>query len=85
MTEDTPTPILRGATSSSNAIDLRRIGAHPDYWYPLAWSHELPPGKALGRRFAGEPIVLYTAAHRVACLRSRTAALTARYRCTSAW
>jgi len=25
--------------------DLRRIGAHPDYWYPVAWSHELKPDK----------------------------------------
>ena len=39
-------------------IDLRRIGAHPDYWYPLAWSHELRAGKTLRAAFAGEPIVL---------------------------
>ena len=45
--------------NSPNALDLRRIGAHPDYWYPLAWSDELKRGRALGRRFAGEPIVLY--------------------------
>ncbi len=38
--------------------DLRRIGAHPDHWYPLAWSREVRPGRALGVRFAGEPIVL---------------------------
>ena len=38
--------------------DLRRIGAHPDHWYPLAWSREVKPGRALGTRFAGEPIVL---------------------------
>jgi phenylpropionate dioxygenase-like ring-hydroxylating dioxygenase large terminal subunit len=38
---------------------LRRIGAHPDYWYPMAWSSELKAGKTLGRRFAGLPIVLY--------------------------
>jgi len=38
--------------------DLRRIGAHPDHWYPVAWSTELKPGRALGVRFAGEPIVL---------------------------
>src|SRR5271169_397722 len=44
---------------SASASDLRRIGAHPDYWYPLAWSHELQIGKTLGRRFAGDPIVLY--------------------------
>jgi len=45
--------------NSPNAFDLRRIGAHPDYWYPLAWSDELRRGRTLGRRFAGFPIVLY--------------------------
>lgn len=38
--------------------DLRRVGAHPDHWYPLAWSRELKPGRALAARFAGDPIVL---------------------------
>lgn len=38
--------------------DLRRIDAHPDHWYPIAWSRELKPGKMLARRFAGEPIVV---------------------------
>lgn len=38
--------------------DLRRVGAHPDHWYPVAWSRELKPGKALATRFAGDPIVL---------------------------
>jgi phenylpropionate dioxygenase-like ring-hydroxylating dioxygenase large terminal subunit len=40
------------------ATDLRRVGAHPDHWYPVAWSRELKPGKPLGVTFAGEPIVL---------------------------
>jgi renierapurpurin 18,18'-hydroxylase len=47
------------AAGTASAVDLRRIGAHPDQWYPLAWSDELKPGKTLGRRFAGDPIVLY--------------------------
>src|ERR1700689_5899712 len=47
------------ALDDSNNADLRRVGAHPDYWYPLAWSDELPAGRPLGRRFAGDPIVLY--------------------------
>ncbi len=38
--------------------DLRRIGSHPDHWYPLAWSKEIKPGKAYAAHFAGEPIVL---------------------------
>ena len=40
------------------ATDLRRVGAHPDHWYPVAWSRDLKPGKTLGVTFAGEPIVL---------------------------
>ncbi|MCB8879287.1 aromatic ring-hydroxylating dioxygenase subunit alpha [Acidisoma cellulosilytica] len=38
--------------------DLRRVGAHPDHWYPLAWSRELKAGKTLAVRFADKPIVL---------------------------
>jgi len=38
--------------------DLRRIGAHPNHWYPLAWSRELKPGQTYAAHFAGDPIVL---------------------------
>ncbi len=38
--------------------DLRRVGTHPDHWYPLAWSRELKTGKTLAAHFAGDPIVL---------------------------
>ncbi|MBC7799558.1 MAG: aromatic ring-hydroxylating dioxygenase subunit alpha, partial [Gemmatimonadaceae bacterium] len=38
--------------------DLRRVGAHPNHWYPLAWSHEVKAGRAIAVSFAGEPIVL---------------------------
>ncbi len=38
--------------------DLRRIGSHPDHWYPLAWSREVKAGKTYATHFAGEPIVL---------------------------
>jgi phenylpropionate dioxygenase-like ring-hydroxylating dioxygenase large terminal subunit len=41
-----------------SAVDLRRIGVHPDHWYPLAWSKDLKTGKPLAVRFAGDPIVL---------------------------
>jgi phenylpropionate dioxygenase-like ring-hydroxylating dioxygenase large terminal subunit len=59
MPEDrSPIAAIHAATSPG-AFDLRHIGAHPDHWYPLAWSYELKPGKTLGRRFAGLPIVLY--------------------------
>jgi phenylpropionate dioxygenase-like ring-hydroxylating dioxygenase large terminal subunit len=40
------------------SVDLRRVGAHPDHWYPVAWSRELKPGGKLAVSFAGEPIVL---------------------------
>ena len=41
--------------------DLRRTATHPDFWYPLAWSSEVAPGKTQARRFAGEPSVLFRA------------------------
>lgn len=44
---------------SSPTADLRRVGAHPDYWYPLAWSSSLKRGKSLACLLAGEPVVLY--------------------------
>jgi len=59
MPEDGSNLIVVRAANSPNAFDLRRVGAHPDHWYPVAWSDELKAGKALGRRFAGQPIVLY--------------------------
>jgi renierapurpurin 18,18'-hydroxylase len=59
MSEEVSNLATLRAAAAANPIDLRRIGAHPDQWYPLAWSDELKPGKTLGRRFAGDPIVLY--------------------------
>ena len=49
--------IIRAALG--DRIDLRRTGAHPDHWYPLAWSAEIRRGKLLARNFAGQPIVLF--------------------------
>ena len=46
-------------TSRDDAeADLRRVGANPNHWYPMAWSRELKPGKTYATRFAGDPIVL---------------------------
>ena len=59
MSDDISNLVAVRAANSPNVVDLRRVGAHPDYWYPLAWSDELKQGKTLGRRFAGSPIVLY--------------------------
>jgi phenylpropionate dioxygenase-like ring-hydroxylating dioxygenase large terminal subunit len=39
--------------------DIRTVGAHPDHWYPLAWSDEVKPGQVIGRQFAGQPIALF--------------------------
>ena len=50
------------STLGQSAPDLRRIGTHPDYWYPVLWSRELKPGKTRGVAFAGEPIVVYRGA-----------------------
>ncbi len=38
--------------------DLRRVASHPDHWYPVAWSRDIAPGRAVPARFASEPIVL---------------------------
>jgi phenylpropionate dioxygenase-like ring-hydroxylating dioxygenase large terminal subunit len=38
--------------------DLRRIGLHPDFWYPVARSRNLRRGKTLAVQFAGKPVVL---------------------------
>ena len=43
---------------SEASLDLRKVGAHPDHWYPVAWSREVEPGQTYAARFAGEPIVL---------------------------
>ena len=45
-------------THLPNPVDLRRIDAHPDHWYPIAWSRELKAGKMVARKFAGEPVVV---------------------------
>ncbi|WP_149182541.1 aromatic ring-hydroxylating dioxygenase subunit alpha [Streptomyces sp. TRM49041] len=43
----------------SGVADLRRVGANPDYWYPVARSGSLRVGRVLGTAFAGERIALY--------------------------
>jgi phenylpropionate dioxygenase-like ring-hydroxylating dioxygenase large terminal subunit len=40
------------------APDLRRVRSHPDFWYPVAWSRDLKPGKVLATTFAGDPIAV---------------------------
>jgi phenylpropionate dioxygenase-like ring-hydroxylating dioxygenase large terminal subunit len=59
MSEDGSQLITMRTASARNAFDLRRVGANPDYWYPVAWCDELKVGRTLARRFAALPIVLY--------------------------
>ena len=59
MLEDSPVMVPLRIANSPNSFDLRRVGAHPDHWYPVAWSTELKQGKTLARHFAAEPIVIY--------------------------
>lgn len=41
-----------------HAVDLRRVGSHPDFWYPLARANSVKRGRTLAVSFAGDPIVL---------------------------
>ncbi|HEY2285751.1 MAG TPA: aromatic ring-hydroxylating dioxygenase subunit alpha [Streptosporangiaceae bacterium] len=41
------------------SADLRGIGIHPDFWYPVAVSGSVRTGKALAATFAGQRIALY--------------------------
>ena len=46
------------ASVGKTLVDLRQVGAHPDYWYPVAWSHEVKRGQVVASSFAGEPIAI---------------------------
>src|SRR6478735_6609546 len=46
------------ATLSGNRLALRRVGLHPDFWYPLARSSDLRPERTYAAMFAGNPIAL---------------------------
>jgi phenylpropionate dioxygenase-like ring-hydroxylating dioxygenase large terminal subunit len=45
-------------TSVGPDINARRVKISPDFWYPVAWSHELKTAKPHATNFAGAPIVL---------------------------
>jgi len=47
-----------GADAAAPA-DLRRVGANPDYWYPVALSRNVRAGQPRAAAFAGERIALY--------------------------
>src|SRR5215475_13822799 len=46
------------APGHSSEPDLRRVGIHPDFWYPVARASNLKKGRAMAVTFAGEPIAL---------------------------
>ncbi|MEU1850579.1 aromatic ring-hydroxylating dioxygenase subunit alpha [Streptomyces sp. NPDC019990] len=48
----------RGEPALAEA-DLRRVGAHPDHWYPVALSRRLRRERVLATAFAGERIALF--------------------------
>ena len=39
------------ASVGKTPVDLRQVGAHPDYWYPVAWSHEVKRGQVVASSF----------------------------------
>lgn len=43
----------------SGTSDLRRVGADPDFWYPVALSGKVRAGRVAATSFAGERIALY--------------------------
>src|SRR5690349_14864799 len=61
MPDESP-KVVAHPRADPESTDLRRTGANPNYWYPLAWCDELRAGRVLGRQFAGEPIALYRGA-----------------------
>jgi len=50
--------MMGAVAEAARPPDIRKTAIDPDFWYPLARSRELKPGKTLGVSFAGEPIVL---------------------------
>jgi phenylpropionate dioxygenase-like ring-hydroxylating dioxygenase large terminal subunit len=45
--------------SPAGAVDLRRVGLNPDFWYPVAVSKQVRGERALAASFAGERLALY--------------------------
>ncbi|MFE6525524.1 Rieske 2Fe-2S domain-containing protein [Streptomyces sp. NPDC057794] len=47
------------AAPDSAVTDLRRVGANPDFWYPVARSRGVRRGRVRATSFAGERIALF--------------------------
>ncbi len=61
MTQTDPAaPVYCAPANAAEAgrVDIRTVRSNPDYWYPVAWSREVKPGKTIGTRYAGLPIAL---------------------------
>jgi phenylpropionate dioxygenase-like ring-hydroxylating dioxygenase large terminal subunit len=54
----TDNTLVSSVVELGQSVDLRRVGAHPDHWYPVAWATDLKSRGTLAVRFAGEPIVV---------------------------
>ncbi|MFD5905173.1 Rieske 2Fe-2S domain-containing protein [Streptomyces microflavus] len=64
MTEKRSDKVARGRPREHrNALpglpDLRRVGANPDFWYPVALSRGVRSGRVAATAFAGERIALF--------------------------
>src|SRR5262245_2087965 len=46
------------SAENTDVRDIRKTGINPDFWYPVARSKAVKPGKALPVSFAGTPIAL---------------------------
>ncbi|MFE1248053.1 Rieske 2Fe-2S domain-containing protein [Streptomyces sp. NPDC058735] len=44
---------------ADGVTDLRRVGANPDFWYPVALSRRVRRGRVVATAFAGQRIALY--------------------------
>ncbi|WP_230975879.1 Rieske 2Fe-2S domain-containing protein [Acetobacter garciniae] len=52
-----------GGAAAGGSVDLRRVDCDPNFWYPVAWSRKVRPGKAFAARYAGHPIALIRPEH----------------------
>ncbi|GHC97640.1 3-chlorobenzoate-3,4-dioxygenase [Streptomyces violarus] len=49
----------RHPAPGTGTADLRRVGAHPDFWYPVALARSVRSKRVVATAFAGERIALY--------------------------
>lgn len=69
-----PGSAASATTPAAAPADLRRVGIHPDYWYPVVPSRRVPRGRAVAAAFAGQRIAVYrTASGAVHALEDRCA------------